>query len=236
MDAGLSGAALSRRLAARGCDPQEINGILITHEHNDHIQGAGAFARRHEIPVYLTAGTRAAAGKKLGTLPRLHLFQAGREFEIGEIGVRPFTVPHDAADPVAFTLFHGTLKAGIATDMGTVTALTAQHLAACRLLVLEFNHDLEMLKNGPYPPHIKQRIRERHGHLSNEQAGELLERVLRAGGRLEGLALAHISEINNRPELARGAARRILERFRLHERVEMHVAGPDEVVSLALRC
>lgn len=137
------------------------------------------------------------------------------------------------AEPVAYVFFHSGAKAAYATDLGHPTGLMAQHLAGCRLLVLEFNHDPAMLVNGPYPWPVKQWIRGQGGHLSNEQAARLLERVLH--DRLEGLVLAHLSETNNTPELARDAAREALVRYRLQERVVVKVAGPDTVVSISLR-
>ncbi len=236
VDAGLSGAEIERRLAAVGRAAGELAAILVTHEHGDHVRGAGILARRHGIPVWLTRGTLEAERRHLGELPAVRLVEPGREFEVGAIGVRPFSTPHTSqggriADPVAYVFQHGGAKAGYATDLGHPTGLMAQHLAACRLLVLEFNHDTRMLVEGPYPWPVKQWIRGHGGHLSNEQAARLLERVLHDG--LEALVLAHLSETNNRPEAAEASAREVLERFGLAERVELRVAGPDEPVSVA---
>lgn len=238
IDAGLSGAELERRIAAVGAAARDLAGILITHEHVDHVRGAGVLARRHRIPVYLTRGTHEAQRRHLGELPAVAHIEPGREFEIAGIGVRPFSTPHSRqggglADPVAFAIFHGGAKAGYATDLGHPTGLMAQHLAGCRLLVLEFNHDRRMLVDGPYPWPLKQWIGGQGGHLSNEQGARLLERLLH--DRLDALVLAHLSETNNTPDLARAAARAALQRFRLHERVALHVAGPDEPVTITLR-
>jgi phosphoribosyl 1,2-cyclic phosphodiesterase len=238
IDAGLSGAELERRIAAVGADVRDLAGILITHEHADHVRGAGILARRHRIPVYLTRGTHEAERRHLGELPAFTHIEPGREFELGGLRVRPFSTPHTRqggglAEPVAYVFFHGETKAGYATDLGHPTGLMAQHLAGCRLLVLEFNHDPAMLVNGPYPWPVKQWIKGQGGHLSNEQAARLLERVLHDG--LEALVLAHLSETNNTPALARRAAHEMLERCRLHERVALHVAGPDAAVTVAVR-
>ncbi|HEY5999877.1 MAG TPA: MBL fold metallo-hydrolase [bacterium] len=238
VDAGLSGAEIERRLAALGVDAGDLAAVLITHEHADHVRGAGILARRHRLPVYLTRGTHAAERRHLGELPFVEHVEPGREFEIRSVGVRPFSTPHTRqgggfADPVAYCFFAGGAKAGYATDLGHPTGLMAQHLAGCRLLVLEFNHDPGMLADGPYPWPVKQWIRGQGGHLSNEQAARLLERVLHEG--LEGLVLAHLSETNNTPELAHAAAREALVRCRLHERVELRIACPDATVTIALR-
>ena len=238
VDAGLSGSELERRLASVGADARDLSGMLITHEHADHVRGAGVLARRHRIPVYLTRGTHEAERRHLGELPTVIHIEPGREFELGGLGVRPFSTPHTRqggglAEPVAYVFFHGGSKAGYATDLGHPTGLMAQHLAGCRLLVLEFNHDPAMLLGGPYPWPVKQWIKGQGGHLSNEQAARLLERVLH--DRLDGLVLAHLSETNNTPELARRAAHETLERFRLHERVELRVAGPDAPVTVSFR-
>lgn len=247
VDAGLSGSEIERRIAAVGADVRDISGILITHEHADHVRGAGILARRHGIPVYLTAGTHEAEQRHLGEIPTIRHIKPGRSFQLADLEVRPFSTPHTSqggrrtqsregvADPVAYVFFHGGVKAGYATDLGHPIALMDQHLAGCRLLVLEFNHDPGMLVNGPYPWPVKQWIKGQGGHLSNEQAAKLLEDILRHDTKLEALVLAHLSETNNTPELALCAARGVLERFRLEERIELHVAGPEVPVSITVR-
>ena len=245
IDAGLSGSELERRIAAVGADVRGLSGILITHEHADHVRGAGILARRHGIPVYLTPGTHEAERRHLGEIPAIRHIKPGKAFKLADLEVRPFSTPHTSqggrrthqregvADPVAYVFFHEGVKAGYATDLGHPIALMDQHLAGCRLLVLEFNHDPGMLVNGPYPWPVKQWIKGQGGHLSNEQAARLLERVLH--DRLDGLVLAHLSETNNTPELARRAADETLERFRLRERVAVYVAGPDAPVTVVVR-
>jgi phosphoribosyl 1,2-cyclic phosphodiesterase len=248
VDAGLSGSELERRIAAVGADVRDLAGILITHEHADHVRGAGILARRHGLPVYLTRGTHEAEHRHLGDMPIVRHIKPGRAFKLADLEVRPFSTPHTSqggrrstqqheggADPVAYVFFHEGVKAGYATDLGHPIALMDQHLAGCRLLVLEFNHDPAMLVNGPYPWPVKQWIKGQGGHLSNEQGAKLLEDILRHDMKLEALVLAHLSETNNTPELALGAARGVLQRFRLERRIELHVAGPDAPVTIAIR-
>jgi phosphoribosyl 1,2-cyclic phosphodiesterase len=233
VDCGLSGAEAGRRIAAAGCAPEEINGIVVSHEHTDHVQGVGIMARRFGIPVYLTPGTLEGCNGQLKEGIRTEMIEAGREFEVGEVTVRPFSIPHDAADPVGFTFSCGGVKAGLATDVGFSTALVRQHLSGCHLLVLESNHDPDLLARSSYPWELKRRIRGRRGHLSNDEAGQLLERVLHAG--LEKVVLAHLSERNNRPDLALQAARRILEDRRMSGSVGLSVAAPGEVTTVAAK-
>lgn len=231
IDCGISGAETARRLKTVGCSPEALSAIVVSHEHSDHLQGVGVLARRYGHPVYLTAGTLEACNGRIDGRIDVRPFDPEREFEIGELRIRPFSIPHDAAEPVGFTLHHGGVKAGVATDMGFSTALARQHLAASNILVLEFNHDPELLARGPYPWELKRRIRGRRGHLSNQEAGQLLEGILHDD--LECLALAHLSEKNNRPELALQAAGKVLEKYRLRERVHVEVASQNGVLSLA---
>ena len=230
VDCGISGAEASRRLEAVGCAPEELRGIIVSHEHTDHIQGVGVMARRHGIPVYLPRGTLEACNGQVDSRTETRVFPSESEFEIGELGVRPFSIPHDAAEPVGFTFHRGGVKAGLATDMGFTTALARQHLSGCRYLVLESNHDPALLSRSPYPWELKRRIRGRRGHLSNEEASRLLEGVLHDD--LESVVLAHLSEKSNRPDLAKKAAEEVLERYRLRDRIEVAVACRREVLSI----
>ncbi len=216
-----------------GCPPETLSAIVVTHEHSDHIQGVGVLSRRFNLPVYLTAGTLAACNGRLKTGGEYRVFEPGRAFTIGDFDVRPFSIPHDAADPVGFTFHQGNRKVGVVTDLGFSTELARQHLSACQLLVLESNHDLEMLASGPYPRQLQDRIRGREGHLSNADAGALLGEVLHAD--LEGVVLAHLSEENNIPALARKAAEEVLERHRLKGKVRLEVASRHETVTIASR-
>jgi phosphoribosyl 1,2-cyclic phosphodiesterase len=285
VDAGLSCRELIKRMRIAGEDPEALDAILITHEHQDHVQGLAVAARKLGIPVYLTepthrawvrwmtprkrityaewleqrrkqgaalsaegpatpdagAGSRvpAEAGVRVSadvtsdfeaepdaeekaaaeeslcepekdptSLPAVEYFQSGTAFRIGDIGVTPFTIPHDAVDPVGFVFEVEGARVGIATDLGYIPSNVQVHVRHCDLLMLESNHDLEMLRDGPYPWAVKQRVMSRVGHLSNDATAEFLERSY--DGQAVYVVLAHLSESNNLPELARYAAERAL--------------------------
>jgi phosphoribosyl 1,2-cyclic phosphodiesterase len=180
----------------------------VTHEHADHIQGVGVLARRFGLTVHINDGTRQASQRALGKVADVRPFTCGEAFFIGHLAIHPFSISHDAADPAGFTITTNGTKIGVATDLGIATNVVKMHLAACDLLILEANHDPQMLIDGPYPWPLKQRIRGRGGHLSNEDAALLLE-----GLRHDGLAhviLAHLSEENNTPDIARSAIKTVL--------------------------
>ena len=278
VDAGLSCRELFRRMKLADEDPQTLDAIVITHEHQDHVNGLAVTARKLGIPVYFTEPTHrawmrwisprkqmtyaqwvelcrkqsadrqaeaaveelppgepeilaeaaepepdnepgsGAANPETETippakedptwLPAVEYFEAGRPFEIGDIQVSPFTIPHDAADPVGFVFRAEGVKIGFATDLGYIPPNVKAQLAGLHLLLLESNHDLEMLRDGPYPWSVKQRVLSRVGHLSNESAAEYLENSY--DGQAAYVILAHLSENNNLPELARVAAERAL--------------------------
>ena len=199
VDAGFSAREIDRRMRSQGLDPARLNAVLLTHEHSDHIRGVERWVRRHRLPVYLTAGTFQAAAA-LHDLPEIFTFTCGSEVRIHTLTVRPFSIAHDARDPAGFTIGANGSRIGIATDLGHVTALVREHLRNCRLLVLEANHDPQMLMDGPYPWFLKQRIRSRTGHLSNQETGRLLADILHPA--LEQVVLAHLSETNNTPARA----------------------------------
>ena len=206
VDAGLSAREILRRLDLLGVDPGRLSGILVTHDHSDHLRGVRVLAKRLGLTVYGTEGTLSAAGlpESCSTRP----FLSGGRFEVAGFEVQSFSLPHDAADPVGYVLTRGGARIGIATDLGYATALIRKRLAACGLLVLEFNHDERMLQEGPYPWFLKQRIRSRRGHLSNDAAAQALQELFHPG--LQHLVLAHLSEVNNCPRLALGTARDVL--------------------------
>ena len=280
VDAGLSCREILRRMKAAGEDPADLDAMLITHEHQDHVQGLAVTARRLGIPVYLTEPThrawvrwltprkrityaewleqrrkqgaelraqgtengavpvadadppvtsrvnadytaepdpeeKAAAEESLAepekdpaALPAVEYFQSGNLFRIGDIGVTPFTIPHDAVDPVGFVFEVEGARLGVATDLGYIPSNLHAHLRRCDVLMLESNHDLEMLRDGPYPWAVKQRVMSRVGHLSNDAAAEFLARSY--DGHAAWVVLAHLSESNNLPELARISAERAL--------------------------
>jgi phosphoribosyl 1,2-cyclic phosphodiesterase len=209
IDAGLSARETVRRLASLGVAPEELTAILVTHEHVDHVRGLELLSRRYRLPVYLhhaTAGAL-AGNQRPATLVE---FETGMEFVVAGLAVKSFPVTHDAEAPVGFTVTssYGTL--GLATDLGIATRLVAEELNRCRYLVLESNHDETLLRDGPYPWPLKQRIRSKHGHLSNWESAELLGKLCWDG--LEAVFLAHLSETNNHPDLAATAAREVLGR------------------------
>ena len=275
VDAGLSCREIFRRMKLADEEPGTLDAIVVTHEHQDHVNGLAVTARKLGIPVYFTEGThrawmrwltprrqmtysqwleqcrkQAAArqaeddadgvegepdegdglaetygatdltaraveaepmvpAKEPTWLPAVEYFQAGRAFQIGDIAVSPFTIPHDAADPVGFVLQAEGVRMGVATDLGYMPPNVKAQLKGLDLLLLESNHDLEMLRDGPYPWSVKQRVLSRVGHLSNDAASEFLKKEY--DGQAAYVILAHLSESNNLPELARVAAERALE-------------------------
>ena len=221
VDAGLSGIEIERRLAARDINPERLTAVVITHEHTDHVKGAGILSRRFNIPVFITPKTYEACSG-LGKIDDLRFFDPGESFEIREVKITPFSTSHDAADPVGLTLEYKGLKIGVATDLGIATSLVKERLRDSDLLYLESNHDLAMLLNGPYPWHLKQRIKDRKGHLSNTDAGNLLKEL--KTDRLRHVILAHLSEENNCPKIAAKEASLILNA----SGIRLHVAGPDK--------
>jgi len=207
IDCGLSAKQTILRLEARGLPTHQIKAILITHEHTDHVKGIRVLAKRLRVPAVATPATWAATRDKATV--RHQTMEAGRPFALDGLEVHPFTVSHDAADPVGMVISAGHARLGVATDLGKVTTLVRARLAGCGALVLEHNHDPEMLANGSYPPWLKQRVRSAQGHLSNQEGAGLLAELGHAG--LKQVVLAHLSDQNNRPELAEAAARRALE-------------------------
>ncbi|MFO7883450.1 MAG: MBL fold metallo-hydrolase [Desulfobacteraceae bacterium] len=221
-DAGLSGIEIERRMSAAGVSPDKLTGIVISHEHADHVKGAGILSRRFNIPVYINRRTWQAAEKKLGSIQELISFSCGTPFNIGELEIDPFSISHDAADPAAFTCRHNNVKLGIATDMGIATSLVKEHLKNCDLLYLEANHDPEMLISGPYPWYLKQRVKGRKGHLSNGSTGTLLAEI--SCSRLHHVILSHLSLENNTPEKA---LQTISPFLKTEKKVTLDVARPD---------
>lgn len=198
VDAGLSGREIERRLATLDLSGEDLHAILVSHEHHDHVTAVGPLARRYNLPVYIDQQTHAAL-PKLGKIEQLRLFSAGEKFSCRGLTISSFSTTHDAINPVGFVVDSTEGRIGFATDLGMSTRLVNEHLQDCRVLVLEANHDEQMLLDGPYPWPLKQRIRSRHGHLSNHDTGRLLQDVSWSG--LDALFLAHLSEENNCPQL-----------------------------------
>lgn len=199
VDAGLSGKELSRRLDQTPVKAQTLQALLLSHEHRDHVNGSGVMSRRFDLPVYLTQGTLETLPSQVGHLPSVRVFQPGTRFRIGDLQIHPFATPHDARESVGFVIEHESFRLGICTDLGFATQLVKTRLQGCHGLVLESNHDTNMLNNGPYPPELKQRIRSRHGHLSNSDTCELLKSLHHQN--LQSVVFAHLSEVNNHPEV-----------------------------------
>ncbi|PYV28761.1 MAG: MBL fold metallo-hydrolase [Acidobacteria bacterium] len=209
VDAGFGRKAAAARLSVAderldGCDA-----ILVSHEHQDHISGLRSLALRLKVPIYISAATRDA----IRWDPRITAFEAftaGETFTIGDVEIHPFSVPHDAADPVAFTFEAEGIRVGVVTDLGYIPEVVKQRVRGCHCLVFESNHDLDMLKVGPYPWFVKQRVMSRHGHLSNYATAAFLGEDY--DGAAQVLVLAHLSETNNHPEIVRLSATEALTR------------------------
>jgi len=183
--------------------------ILITHEHGDHARGVASCARQFDLPVYMTAGTYTALKNQLDGIPNIQLITPHERFAIGDITVQPFPVPHDAREPCQFVFSNGESRMGFLTDIGSITPHVVEVLSGCDALVLECNHDLRMLRDGPYSPSLKARVGGDLGHLDNATASNLLEQVV--SPRLRYVAAAHLSETNNTPALAQAALARALD-------------------------
>ena len=203
IDAGLSGRTVSEALNAIGILPETLDAILITHEHSDHIKGAGILSRKYHVPIYANSGTWAAMEKQVGAIaPQLHrTFETGESFYIKDLSILPYSVSHDAAEPVGYRVDYGGHRVATATDIGIFTKKTLETLSGVEILLLESNHDIGMLRaNEHYSSALKTRILGRHGHLSNEACGEALWQLYQQG--THHVILGHLSHENNTPELA----------------------------------
>jgi len=235
IDAGKSGKTIEDALNLIGADIRSLSGVLITHEHSDHISGAGVMARKYHIPLYATRETWWAMKDKIGKIPpdMMREIEADRDFWLGDIGVSPFPIPHDAADPVGFRLYGGNLSVSTATDLGVFSPEVYERVAGSTMVLLESNHDPDMLKANPrYSAALKARILGDHGHLSNEACSLALLRLINAG--TTEVILGHLSGENNTPLLARRVSTEALERegIRPGEDVRLQVALRDEVGSV----
>lgn len=232
IDAGKSGRCVEEALASIGVEIGTISGVLITHEHSDHISGVGVLARKWGLPVYATADTWWAMADKVGKIPEglRREIRAGQDFYLGEIGVEAFSIPHDAADPVGYRLYGGKLSVATATDLGHFSRDVLDHIRGSDLILLESNHDPDMLRANPrYNAALKRRILGDHGHLSNEACSRALLQLIAAGTRQ--VILGHLSGENNTPALARTVSVRALEQEGIEpERdVFLRVALRDQV-------
>lgn len=208
LDCGFGTNETAARLARIGLTPEDIDAVVVTHEHDDHIAGIPPLARKWRCPVYLTHGTLTALGDAGPHPDVIHVIDSHTPFAVGDIALQPFPVPHDAREPAQFLFGDGAVRLGVLTDVGAWTPHIAVMLSGLDALVLECNHDRDMLAGGSYPPPLKRRIASRLGHLDNGAAAELVASV--DCSRLQHLIAAHLSQQNNTPELARAAMARAL--------------------------
>jgi len=232
IDAGKSGSCIEEALRSIGVDIRTLDGVLITHEHSDHISGAGVMARKYGLPLYATEDTWWAMNDKIGKVPEAlkRVIHANQGFYLGEIGVDPFPIPHDAADPVGYRLYGGELSIATATDLGHFSREVYDRIRGSNLVLLESNHDPDMLRANPrYNAQLKRRILGDHGHLSNEDCSKALISLIAAG--TGNVILGHLSGENNTPELAEQVSVSAMENegIRPGTDVQLRVALRDKV-------
>ena len=235
IDAGKSGKMIDEALDMIGVDPHTLDALLITHEHSDHICGAGVLSRKYKLPIYATAGTWEAMDGKLGKIgeDQKRVFDSFADFYIGDIGVVPFSIPHDAAEPVGYRLWGGNVSISTATDLGHFPRAIRDAIAGSSLVLLESNHDPDMLRmNSHYSQKLKQRILSNHGHLSNDACADALLQLVDNG--TQHVILGHLSGENNTPSLARqvNESRMLREGIRLGVDLCLDVAYRDRVGSV----
>jgi phosphoribosyl 1,2-cyclic phosphodiesterase len=234
VDSGLSGKKIQEGLKSLSIDPREINGIVITHEHDDHIKSAGILSRRFNIPIYANTNTWEAMINSLGDVKKdnIKIFDGYSPFEIGDIQVVPYAIPHDAAAPCGYSFIYGKKKASIATDIGHASDIIKNNIKDSDFILLESNHDVEMLKVGPYPYHLKKRVLSNSGHLSNEDAGNTIVEILNS--KIKKVMLGHLSKINNYPELALRTVISVLEMNGIKDGrdIEIDIAHRDRASKL----
>lgn len=239
VDVGLSGKAAEQGLSFHGLDLSKVQAIFITHEHADHIKGAGIVSRRYDIPIYATKGTWQAIGDSLGKIKEKNcrIFEKNTAADFGDLRLFPFETSHDAKDPCGFLFTDGQQKLAIATDLGCVTSRVEHAVLSSDLVVLEANHDVEMLKMGSYPYHLKRRVLSDCGHLSNETAGEFAVDLVCSGTK--AILLAHLSGENNHPLLAYEtvASRMKISLIRVQKDIRLSVlerGRPSNLIDLRL--
>lgn len=234
IDAGLSGSKIESALKDINICLDQIDAIFVTHEHSDHIDGVGVLSRRYNLPVYATEGTWNNMPQKVGKISKNNkrLVYKDEGILLNDIFIRPFEVPHDAKEPVCYSVLYNGIKVCVATDMGHITRNVIENIRHCSALVLESNHDINMLKNGAYPYNLKERILGKFGHISNETCGKLLSCVM--NDRLKNVFLGHLSQDNNTPDLAYLTVASTLEEFGIQAEkdVNLHIAKPYGITEL----
>jgi len=231
VDAGLSGKRIVNSLTEIGVSPKEIDALLITHEHSDHIKGAGVLSRMFNIPIYANNKTWESMKDCIGPVrdENIRIINTGECFCIGDVEVKSFKTPHDASESVGYCFFHGSKKISIATDMGHMSHEVLSSIKGSDLVLLESNHDVEMLKFGPYPYVLKRRILGERGHLSNDDAGKAILNIL--GDKFINVILGHLSQQNNYPELAYRTVLSILQEndINIDRDVKIYMASRESV-------
>lgn len=227
VDMGISCKMLTSRLKEVGFSVEDLDGIFLTHEHTDHVKGLATFTKKHIVPIYSSELTWRAILSKEPKIERRNCRIIGGALKCGEVEVNSFEIPHDAVDPHGYVFKCNGSKCAYITDTGFVTPAVRQAAEDADTIILEANHDVEMLKNGIYPPHLKQRILSTRGHLSNESAGWLLAHLPRLP---ENIILAHLSQENNLPRLALDTVRNILDGASLFNETRIIVAAQDRIV------
>ena len=234
VDVGVSAAKVEGALREIGSGPEMIDAVLVTHEHVDHVRGLGVLCRKYGLPVYANEGTWSGILQKESGIPKgcMRTFYTGEDFYIGGVNVRPFSIPHDAMEPVGFSLDHQGLRCGIATDIGHIEDGWVEAVSGCQALVLEANHDIGMVERGPYPQRLKRRILGRNGHLNNEDCAKALLKLVERG--TQAVFLSHLSADNNLPELAYDTVCGTLtqEGYDVENQVRVSVSRRDRVSDL----
>jgi len=239
IDAGLSGKKIQTGLSEIGVSGGDIDGIFVTHEHIDHVQGVGVLSRRFNIPVYATEGTWRNMPDSVGDISdeNKKVVSEKGNIIINDLSVKPYSIPHDAAQPVGYGVMTDKFKISVATDIGHVTEEIMENIKDCDLLLLESNHDVCMLENGTYPYPLKKRILGDNGHLSNETAGKLLAWLICQNIKLKNVFLGHLSRENNTPETAFNTVKGILEGYGIETGKEFNLYlaarfGVDRIIKL----
>jgi len=224
VDAGLSGKYIRNALENIDVNPEQIQGILISHEHSDHVKGVGVLMRRYGVKLYVNEATWGAMKHRVGEVNEddIVFFKSNENIHIGDIEIKPFSISHDAADPVGFTFHVESAKVCVATDLGVADDIIINEIKDCDLLMIEANHDEEMLKMGNYPYYLKRRILGTDGHISNEYAGDLVVQAARAG-RVNQVLLGHLSKENNFPELAYETVRQVVENSEFEVGIDLNI-------------